>query len=100
MLYNRGSYCWMRFKWNGILIQELTRAEDLATAKKILERRRSRCAPSVWQQSGEYHAPEIKGPSIVICHRLRIFNSGNYFGAGLHFLRGFGLLHTLGAGIV
>ena len=44
MLYKHGRCYWMRFKWNGILIRESTRAEDLATAKKILKMRRSKLA--------------------------------------------------------
>jgi len=36
MLYKRGRYYWMKFKWKEILIRESTLSEDLATAKKIL----------------------------------------------------------------
>jgi hypothetical protein len=43
-LYKRGRHYWIRFKWNGILIRERTRAEDLATAKKILRNRGSKLA--------------------------------------------------------
>jgi hypothetical protein len=34
----------MKFKWHGILIRESTRAEDLATAEKILKMRRAKLA--------------------------------------------------------
>ena len=40
-LFKRGRYCCMKFKWEGILIRESTRDEDLQTAAKI---RRSKLA--------------------------------------------------------
>jgi hypothetical protein len=44
MLYKRGRYYWMRFRWHGTLIRESTRAEDLPTARRILGMYRSKLA--------------------------------------------------------
>ena len=35
MVYKRGRYYWVKFKWKGVLIRKSTRAEDTKTARAV-----------------------------------------------------------------
>lgn len=44
MIYRRGRYYWVRFKWRGALIRRSTRAENMETARAVEEVIRARLA--------------------------------------------------------
>ena len=44
MIYRRGKYYWVKFRWKGALIRKSTRAEDPETACKVEKRIRARLA--------------------------------------------------------
>ena len=35
MVYKRGRYYWVKFKWKGVLIRKSTRADDAETARAV-----------------------------------------------------------------
>ena len=44
MVYKRGRYYWVKFKWKGVLIRKSTRAEDAETARAVERTIRARLA--------------------------------------------------------
>ena len=44
MIYKRGRYYWVKFKWKGVLIRKSTRGEDTETARAVERTIRARLA--------------------------------------------------------